>query len=162
MLHGKNALNKNAKDNNVTLEVTHHGPLIDKPCCFIEIGSDEPAWQNPELGKILAKTISEFQDFKPNRKIKTAIAIGGPHYCSNFNKIQLSDKSNLAISHIIPKYSLPLSKTMLEQAIEKTQEHTDIILLDWKGCGNSEERQKIIDLIEGLGLKWQRTDKVQK
>jgi len=155
-------LNKNSEDYPVTLEVTHHGPLISKPCLFIEIGSEEQAWTNPKLGKIIAKTIADFQKFKPNRKLKTAIGIGGPHYCPNFNKIQLSTENNIAISHIIPEYSLPLTKPMIEQALEKTSEHTDIILIDWKGCGKSEQRQQTIDLIESLGLKWERTANVEK
>ena len=29
----------------LTLECTHHGPLIEKPCVFIEIGSTETEWE---------------------------------------------------------------------------------------------------------------------
>lgn len=154
-------LNKHAKDYPVTLEATHHGPLIEKPCIFIEIGSDEEAWKNKELGEIIAKTISDLQNFKPN-KIKTAIGIGGPHYCPNFNKIQLSEKSDIAISHILPEYSLPLNQKMLEEALEKTKEHTDLILLDWKGIKTAEQRQQIINLIEILGLEWKKTSDIEK
>ena len=32
------------KDYEVTLECTHHGPLIKKPCMFIEIGATETEW----------------------------------------------------------------------------------------------------------------------
>jgi len=155
-------LNENAKEINheITLECTHHGPLLTKtPCCFIEIGSNEKYWKDKELGKIIAKTIADFQNFK-KQKYKTAIGIGGPHYCPNFNKIQLN--SDIAISHIIPEYVLPLTPSMLEEAIAKTQEHTDIIILDWKGCGKSEERQKVIQIIENAGLKWERDSKIEK
>lgn len=162
-------LNENAKsmmpelEHNITLEVTHHGPLIEKiPCCFIEIGSSSENWKNKKLGEIIAKTISDFQDFKPDKKIKTAIAIGGPHYAPNFSKIQLSSSSNIAISHIIPEYALPLTENMLKEAIEKTMEHTDLIILDWKGCGNSESRQQIISMIEKTGISHERTERVEK
>ena len=156
-------LNENANGKYpITLEVTHHGPLIEKPCCFIEIGSDENAWKNPELGEIIAKTIADIQNFKTNKEIKTAIAIGGPHYAPNFSKIQLSTLSGVAISHIIPEHALPLTENMLKEAIEKTSEHTDLILLDWKGIGNAESRQKIIELIEKAGLKHERTERIGK
>ena len=49
---------------------------------------------------------------------------------------------------------------MLEQAIEKTQESVDFVLIDWKGCGNSEQRKKIIEIIEKSGLKYIKTDKI--
>ncbi len=157
-------LNENAQGKYpITLECTHHGPLLEKtPCCFIEIGSDENAWKNPELGKIIAKTIMDFQNFKPSSKIKSAIAIGGPHYCPNFNKIQLSNSSGIAIAHIIPEYALPLTENMLKEAIEKTTENIDLILVDWKGCGNSASRQNIINLIEKTGIPHERTERVSK
>ena len=36
----------------LTLECTHHGPLIDKPCIFIEIGSTENEWKDRKAGFI--------------------------------------------------------------------------------------------------------------
>jgi len=167
-------LNENAlKDNwehEITLECTHHGPLITRPCCFIEVGSSEEGWKDKEAAKIIAKTIADFQNFdgwkneskEKNKKIKTAIAIGGPHYCPNFNKIQLSNLSNLAISHIIPEYHLPLSESMLQESIIKTHEHVTTAIIDWKGCGNSESRQKIIELCEKHSLQVLRTDQIDK
>jgi D-aminoacyl-tRNA deacylase len=159
-------LNENAKQSNytdrITLECTHHGPLINKPCCFIEIGSAEIQWKDKALGNIIAKTISDFQNFKPEKSIKTAIGIGGPHYTPNFNKIQLSQASGYAIGHIIPEYALPLTESMLQEAISKTSEHVDMIILDWKGCGNSESRSKILEVIEKLGMKHERTERIEK
>ena len=46
---------------------------------------------------------------------------------------------------------------MIKQAIMKTTENVDTFLIDWKGCGKSEERQVIIDAIKRLGLKWEKT-----
>ena len=107
-------LNKNLKNSNLkekykaTMEITHHGPLIDLPCCFIEIGSSEEQWRNTEAGKIIAQTILSLQNFnEKNLSWIPAIGIGGPHYSPNFNKIQLN--SSYAISHIIPEYALPLT-----------------------------------------------------
>jgi D-aminoacyl-tRNA deacylase len=158
-------LNENAKLENyqhkITLECTHHGPLISKPCCFIELGSSLEGWKDKKGASIVAKTIADFQNFEPNKNLKTTIGIGGPHYCPNFNKIQLNS-NECAISHIIPEYSLPLTESMLKEALEKTKEHTNLILLDWKGCGNSESRQTIIKIIESLGLEHERTERVEK
>jgi len=148
----------------ITLEVTHHGPLIEIPCCFIELGSSESEWGDKEAAKILAKTILSLQnydrDFVARSNWISAIGIGGPHYAPNFNKIQLN--TNYAISHIIPEYSLPLTESMLKQAEEKTTEQIKEVLVDWKGCGNSESRQNILNIIDRHSLSFKRTDKVEK
>ena len=143
----------------VTLEVTHHGPTIGKPCCFIELGSSEAQWGNKEAAKVIAKTIIDLQHYeKPN--YKAAVGIGGPHYCPNFNKIQLN--SEYAISHIIPEYSLPLTDSILKEAVEKTEESVSTAILDWKGCGKSEEREKVLEVIKRAGLEIKRTNEIEK
>tara|TARA_Y100000310_G_scaffold155538_1_gene155021 strand:- start:8976 stop:9770 length:795 start_codon:yes stop_codon:yes gene_type:complete len=147
-------------DYHVTLECTHHGPLIDKPCCFIEIGSKEEQWQDKKAGRVIAKTILTLQNYKQDEKIIPTIGIGGPHYCPNFNKIQLNSK--YATSHIIPEYALPLTKTMLKEAEQKTQEQIKQVIIDYKGCGKSEQRQEVIELIEKAGLKVIRTSEIKK
>ena len=145
----------------ITLECTHHGPLIDKPCIFIEIGSTETEWNDRKAGFIIAKTIKDMiQDFKINPYNEVAIGIGGPHYCPNFNKIQL--KSNIAISHIIPQYSLPLNQEMVKEAIEKTDEEIDFALLDWKGLGNAEQRQQVLDVLDKLYVRYKKTSEIGK
>jgi len=152
----------------LTLECTHHGPLIEKPCCFIEIGTTEEQWKDKKAAEVIAKTLVDLQEFdkwkiqENNKKIKSAIGIGGPHYCPNFNKIQLSNESRIAIGHIIPQYVLPLNEAMLKEALEKTKENTELVLLDWKGLGNSEERQKILSIIEKFGLISERTERIEK
>ncbi|HUS50913.1 MAG TPA: D-aminoacyl-tRNA deacylase, partial [Candidatus Paceibacterota bacterium] len=54
-------LNKNSKESeySCTLECTHHGPYIEKPCCFIEIGSTISEWKDKHAGKIIAETIKQ-------------------------------------------------------------------------------------------------------
>lgn len=159
----ENAASANLSDYQITLECTHHGPLLEsKPCCFIELGSSEAQWKDEKAAAVLAKTIADFQNFIPNSNIKSAIGIGGPHYCPNFNKIQLSKESNIAIGHVIPEYALPLTESLLKEAVEKTADHLDLLLLDWKGCGKSEERQKLIELLDKAGLKHERAERIKK
>ena len=68
-LDKNNQASEHANEHELTLEVTHHGPLIKTPCCFIEIGSQEKHWTDPKLAEIIAKTISDLQNFKPKKKI---------------------------------------------------------------------------------------------
>ncbi len=151
-----------SQEYNITLEVTHHGPLIELPCCFIELGSNEMQWNDLQAAKIVARAIFSLQDYSSifTENWIPAIGIGGPHYAPGFNKIQLN--SNYALSHIIPEYSLPLIEQMLAEAEQKTKEQIKEVLIDWKGCGKSEQRQEAIKMIESFGLKHKRTNSIEK
>ena len=143
----------------ITLECTHHGPLINKPCVFIEIGSTETEWEDRRAAFVIAKTIKKtVETFKENPYNEVAVGIGGSHYCPNFNKIQAN--SNIALAHIIPQYSLPLNEAVLKETLEKTQEEVDFALLDWKGLGNAEQRKQVIDLLEKNYISWKKISKV--
>lgn len=157
----ENVKNHLIKDYKITMEATHHGPLINKPCLFVEIGPTPTEWADRRAAFIVAKTISEaISSFEPNEDREIAIAIGGPHYCPNFNKIQLN--SNIAISHVIPNYAFPLTYEMVREAMEKTEEELDLILLDWKGLGNAESRNKVIDILDRLYIQYRKTSQISK
>ena len=138
----------------ITLEATHHGPLCTIPCCFIEIGSTDREYNDREAIHCIAKTILSLQSYIPHKSWIPAIAIGGPHYAPNFNKIQ--GQSNYAISHVLPSYALPLTENMLKEAEEKTKEHIKTVIIDWKGCGTAETRQKYIEIIKKQKLEFIR------
>jgi D-aminoacyl-tRNA deacylase len=109
----------------------------------------------------LAKTISDtIENFKENPYNEIAIGIGGPHYCPEFTKLQLN--SNVAISHIIPKYVAPITEEMIKQAWEKTQEEPDFAIVDWKGLGKSEERQKVIEILEKNYISWKKIKEIKR
>jgi D-aminoacyl-tRNA deacylase len=149
------------KEFNVTLECTHHGPLINKSCVFIEIGSTETEWTNRRAGFIIAKTIQEtIDEFKENKYREIAVGIGGPHYCPSFNSIQLN--SNVAIAHVISEYNMPISKSMILEAIKKTQEDVDFVVVDWKGLGRSEQKKQVIDILEENYIQWKKTSDITR
>jgi len=132
----------------VSLEVTHHGPYLEKPCLFIEIGSTEKEWINEDYGKIIAKTIAEItsKDIKDCNKV--LVGIGGGHYPVNFNKIL--DRTNYCIGHICPKYQLEnLNEDLLEQMLLKS--NSDEVVVDWKGLG--EFKEKVNELLKDRNWK---------
>lgn len=150
-----NKLN-NLKDFEGTLEVVHHGPYLNKPCMFIEIGSSLKEWKNKDAANIIAQTIVNILS-KKIPKYEIAFAIGGPHYCSSLNKVVL--RTNIALGQICPKYQLEnLDKEMIKQAIEKTQEKVDFVLLDWKGLGK--EKSRIIKMLNELNLGYKKTNQI--
>ena len=142
------------------MEATHHGPFLETPCLFIEVGSSKQEWDDDRACKVIAKTILEsINSFKQNENYKVAIGIGGPHYCPNFNQIQLDNQ--FAISHIIAEYALPINKEMIYQAISKTKEKVKYIIIDWKGLGKSEQRQQTLDVLKDFNLNIIRTSEAK-
>lgn len=139
-------------DIEVTMEATHHGPYVEKPSMFVEIGSNEEAWKNKKYAKIVIETLVE--TFKQDKKkIIPVLCIGGTHYCSSFLKIQ--DTEEYAISHVCPKYSLEeLDKNLLKEVLEKLGSEA-IIALDYDGLGK--EKQRILSLLKEMNLDFVKT-----
>ena len=93
------------------------------------------------------------------KKWKPTIAIGGGHYCLNFNQIQLT--SSYAISHVIPDYSFPITEQIIKEAEEKTKEQINEVLIDWKSM-KSEERLKLIEVLNRLNLDYKKSKNIKK
>lgn len=141
-----------------TLECDHHGPVCNKPVMFIEIGSSSTEWQDKNAADTIAKTIFNVitQSIK---EYKTTIGIGGPHYCDNFNKVLL--RTEFSISHICPSYHLGnLDKDLVLQAINKSKEKIEFVILDWKGLG--QEKQKIVSILNELNLRYYKIKEILK
>ncbi len=135
----------------VIQECTHHGPLLSKPCMFIEIGSTEKEWRNKEAAEIAAKSVIGLFKKKPE-KCKTAFGIGGLHGMPNFKKLLYK---GIAFGHVCPKYMLDnLDEGLIEQALEKTLEKVDYIVLDWKGLKGN--KQRILAMLLELGLDYRK------
>ena len=147
-----------AKEDNLaykaSYECTHHGPSLDKPAMFVELGSTPKQWADTEAAKVIAHAAMETVKNYGKQEAQTAIGIGGPHYNEKFTKIAL--ESNIAFGHIIPKYAIPeVDENILRQCIEKTLEKVELALLDWKGI-RGEDKQRLVEALEGLGLKIQK------
>ena len=103
-------------DFSVSYEVTHHGPFLETPSFFIEIGSSEEEWGNTDAGRIIASVILELEDVKGNEDV-VAIGIGGGHYAPRFTELALSRR--ISFGHMAPRYALEnLDEEMLRQMVE--------------------------------------------
>ena len=143
-------------DFEIAIEATHHGPYLEKPCMFIEIGSSENEWKDENAGKIIAEVILKIINTK--EKHKCCIVLGGSHYNTVAKKIILS--TEYAVGHICPKHNLKdLDSEMLKQMIIKNDDKIELAVLDWKGLGD--EKQRILELLEKNNIKYQRYDKLK-
>lgn len=136
---------------NASLEATHHGPALETPSLFVEIGSEENQWKKPENGVALAESV--LAALSRNDEGKAALCFGGAHYCSAFTPL-LDD--GWALSHVASKHSVGfLTKGLVKQAVEKTVEPIEKVFLDWKGLP-AEKKKEIPAWCEELGLEWER------
>jgi D-tyrosyl-tRNA(Tyr) deacylase len=44
----------------ISLEATHHGPFVEIPTCFVEIGSTMEQWSHPTAGRLWSKCLGEY------------------------------------------------------------------------------------------------------
>jgi D-aminoacyl-tRNA deacylase len=142
----------------VTMECTHHGPYTKKPCIFMEIGSTEKEWENKQAAEMMVKSIIKLCSEEIVIE-KSALGVGGTHYCSSFMKV--NDSSAIAVGHICPKHMLPnLDKEMILQALDRTVPKVELVILDWKGLGA--EKQRIIALLDELAIPYQKARNVRE
>ncbi len=141
----KNLNELNSINFDVVQEATHHGPTINKPSFFIEVGSTEKEWSNQKACSIVA--VALMKTLRSVEPCISAIGIGGPHTTPNFRKIILN--TNIGLGHVCAHYNLPdLDRAMIEQMLDKTTPKPSLIILDWKGLKH--EKQRILKIIEEI------------
>ncbi len=142
-------------DYEVILECTHHGPFLEKPAVFIELGSCEKQWSDELAGEAIAETIVKATSLEGN--YKACIGVGGQHYPREFTKLVL--RTDYAFSHICPEYNLEnFSGEILAKAIKSSREKIEAIVLDWKGLGK--KKQNIASVLENQTLPVKRVRKI--
>jgi len=157
-------LTEYAKDSEfeVTTETTHHGPYLEKPVLFVELGSTEEHWENSNGGNIIAKAVIdsiENYEYYDNENVDTYFLIGGTHYSHVSNKVNLLTKQ--AVGHILPRYHFKdLNAGILNQALEKIIPKPKAVMLDWKGLGP--DKHKIVTLLEENNVRFVRSDQFFK
>ena len=141
-------------DYEVSYECTHHGPSLNVPTMFAELGSSPKQWSDLKAAEVVAhatmKAISNFGESKAT----AVLGIGGPHYNMKFTRLALQNE--IAFGHIVPKYAIPyIDAEIIRQCVKKTVEKVEIAVLDWKGI-KSEHKSKTVEMLNEIGLPIQK------
>jgi len=132
----------------VSYECTHHGPSLDVPTMFAELGSSLQQWKDTKAAQAVAH--AAMAAVSKRSTYPTALGIGGPHYNARFTKIALSTQT--AFGHIIPKYALPqIDAEMIKQCVERTVETVNSAILDWKGIKGI-YKDKLVTALSKIGV----------
>ncbi len=130
-------------DFSITFEATHHGPLLNIPSYFIEIGTTEKEWNNEDCLDSISRAVIESI---PNGSQQAFVGIGGGHYPYKISNYAIQNDSN--VGHIIPKYVHDnLTIDMLLQSVEKTPGFSGFIM-DRKGT-----RGRVKEMVRSISEK---------
>jgi D-aminoacyl-tRNA deacylase len=129
----------------VSYECTHHGPSLDVPTMFVELGSSPVQWKDLKAAEAVAH--AAMAAIVKQSTYSAVLGVGGPHYNEKFTKMALN--THLAFSHIIPKYAIPkIDAEMLKQCIQRTVEKVELAVFDWKGMRSTDKKRLIAMLDE--------------
>ena len=142
-------------DYEVSYECTHHGPSLQVPAMFVELGSSEKQWNDQTAAAAVAKAAMDaIANFGKSER-SAALGIGGTHYNRKFTQMALDGEA--VFSHMIPKYAIPfVDSEILTQCVQRTQEKVESAILDWKGI-KSEDKPKLLVSLAEIGLPAKKT-----
>ena len=121
----------------VSLETTHHGPVLTKPTLYLEIGSKESEWIRKDASSLWAVVISRVLGFSDNLaegewlgEGDVMVGFGGGHYAPRHSDVAI--RSGIPFGHLIANYALIFDdqntestsgpwRHSLHEAIEKTR-----------------------------------------
>ncbi len=141
-------------DYEVSYEGTHHGPTLNLPVMFVELGSSEHQWGDLTAARVVGDAamtaITNFSD----QSDAAVLGIGGPHYNQKFSRMALSGEA--AFGHMIPKYAVgQVDAAMISQCVQKTLEKVSSAVLDWKGI-QSQDKPKLLSVLQEAGLPYKK------
>jgi D-aminoacyl-tRNA deacylase len=156
----RSALRKMAEEKNrlglqefaVYYEGTHHGPSLDIPSLFVEIGSTAREWTNPQAGEAVAE--AAMAAIKNSSSSEPAVSVGGSHCNRRLTSLGLESKA--ALGHIIPSHAFKwLTPELIQHCIKRTLEKDPLIILDWKGI-DGKDREKLQTVLENVPYRIRR------
>jgi D-aminoacyl-tRNA deacylase len=141
-------------DYEVSYECTHHGPSLDVPAMFTELGSSLKQWNDSKAAEAVAHATMEAISKFRHSQTAAVLGIGGPHYNKKFSRMALRDET--AFGHMIPKYAVSsVDADILEQCVERTFEKVELAVLDWKGI-KGEHKPKLVAMLKEIGLSMKK------
>ncbi len=133
-------------DYSVSFEATHHGPYLQTPAFYVEVGSDERAWTDAGATSVIADVLSEVQP----AEYPVAVGLGGGHYVPRITDVALDRR--VSFGHMIPSYALQnLSRSMLQQALQRSP-GASLAYIHRKAI-KGELRRRVTAMVESQGVR---------
>lgn len=130
----------------VAMECTHHGPTsVGAPSMFVELGSDEAEWRDPEGARAVAKAVLDLRGVDPHGD-RALVAFGGGHYAPRPSRILA--ETDWPVGHVAADWSLA--------DLGDPREHEGVVDAMFAASGAEYavvdgEQSAVRDVIAGLG-----------
>jgi D-aminoacyl-tRNA deacylase len=131
-----------------SFECTHHGPYLECPAFFAEIGSEERAWSDEEKAKAVANSLLRAL-LSDRREHTEAIAIGGGHYMPA--PTALASRKAISFGHMVPNYHMNNYKKAIE--IIEEREEVRYAYIDKKAVKKEFDLYDIRKTLRDLGIE---------
>jgi len=132
----------------VSYECTHHGPSLDVPTMFVELGSSPMQWKDLKAAEAVAH--AAMAAVTKQSTYRAVLGVGGPHYNEKFTKLTLN--TQIAFGHIIPKYAIPkIDAEILMHCVQRTVEKVESAIFDWKGMRGL-DKQRLIAILNEMNI----------
>lgn len=112
-------------DYEVGMECTHHGPSsVGLPSMFVELGSDEPQWEDEDAARAVARAILDLEDAEPHQS-RQVVGFGGNHYAPRLTRIVR--ETDWAVGHLAADWCLDAmgapekNRDVLQRAFERSR-----------------------------------------
>ncbi|WP_424008120.1 D-aminoacyl-tRNA deacylase [Haloferax denitrificans] len=127
------ALRERAPDGyEVGIEATHHGPTEPTvPSMFVELGSDDEQWDDPEGARAVAAAVLDIEGVAPDAD-RQLVGFGGGHYAPRFERVLR--ETDWRVGHIAADWQLKAmgapgnNRDVLRRAFEASA--ADLALVD--------------------------------
>ncbi len=141
------ALRRSAEglDYHVSFEATHHGPYLETPTYFIEIGSAPPQWADVDAARAIAEALISASPING----PVVLGVGGGHYMPRLTDLALERR--VSVGHMLPAYAVKHVKVeLLTKAAEMCG--TTLVYVHRKGL-RGEDRRRALKMIKDAGLE---------
>jgi len=86
------------------VEATHHGPsTVGCPSLFVELGSGEAEWADPDGAEAVARSILDLRGVEPSA-YRTVVGFGGGHYAPRFDRVLT--ETDWGVGHVAADWAL--------------------------------------------------------
>ena len=127
----------------VGIECTHHGPsTVGCPSLFVEVGSDEAQWRDPDAAEAVARAIFGLRGVSAHRE-RSVVGFGGGHYAPRFDRILT--ETDWGVGHVAADWALEEmgdpdeSRAVVAKAFQASG--TEFAVVD----GGSPELESVVD-----------------